>query len=128
MSEPVPTDRPDLRLVPADAAPGEQPGEQSGESGAGGPGAEGTDVPAAAPADHGADADDHTTRDAPDPADASVEEPPEVTAARALLAGVDAPAFHRAMGKLARSSQSSILGPLPYSAAYGFHDPNEVAV
>ncbi|MFM7063821.1 MAG: hypothetical protein ACKO04_10090, partial [Actinomycetes bacterium] len=50
------------------------------------------------------------------------------SAARALLAGVDAPAFHRAMGKLARSSQSSILGPLPYSAAYGFHDPNEVAV
>jgi hypothetical protein len=55
-------------------------------------------------------------------------EPPEVTEARAVLAGVDAPGFHRAMGKLARSSQSSILGPLPYSAAYDFHDPTVVAV
>jgi hypothetical protein len=55
-------------------------------------------------------------------------EPPEVAEARGLLTEVEAAGFHRAMGKLARSSQSSILGPLPYSAAYEFHDPTVVAV
>jgi len=119
VSEPVPTDRPDLRLVQGEVAP-DDVGEPEADGAA--PQAEGAPGAAAAP-QGAADADVPDLPEAP-----SADEPPEVTAARLLLAGADAPSFHRAMGKLARSSQSALLGPLPYSSAYDFHDPNVVAV
>ena len=118
MSEPVPSERPDLRLVQGeDASPSV-------------PDVEATDV---APADPGGSPPTEQEPDARATAAAAVDEglplePPEVAEARGLLTEVEAAGFHRAMGKLARSSQSSILGPLPYSAAYEFHDPTVVAV
>ncbi len=118
MSEPVPSERPDLRLVQGeDASPSV-------------PDVEATDV---APAEPGGSPPSGQEPDVGAAAAAAVDEglplePPEVAEARGLLTEVEAAGFHRAMGKLARSSQSSILGPLPYSAAYEFHDPTVVAV
>gem|GEM_PF-734703 len=54
----------------------------------------------------------------------ALEEPAEVTAARAVLADADAVSFFKSMSGLARTSQSSLLGPMPYSAGYSYHDPS----
>ena len=120
MSEPVPSERPDLRLVQGDVA---SPSDPAAEAADAVPVQDGSSPPPPTVADPATVGEPSGSANEHLPA-----EPPEVTDAKALLEGVDAPGFHRAMGKLARSSQSSILGPLPYSAAYEFHDPTVVAV
>ncbi|MFM7068382.1 MAG: hypothetical protein ACKOYM_02875, partial [Actinomycetes bacterium] len=143
MTEPAAADRPELRLVSAeDSALPDPPDGVEPTSGAGaGPGSE--PVPASGDAPVGGDvttfagsADQPSdapvasrSESASVAADASVaDEPPEVTAAREVLAAVDAAGFHRSMSKLVRSSHNSILGPLPYAETWPFHDPNTVAV
>lgn len=123
----MPSERPELRLVGASTEPDADPSA-----------ADVVDPPAgAAPGDAVEARDDGPT--APDDGATAVdedgtageddaEEPPEVVDARRVLAAADAPVVYRAMSGLARSSQSSILGPLPYSAAIEFHDPTCVAV